>query len=385
MKEKFYMAVELKYLYQEIMPEYDVKLHTDSCYGRKISWIHTVEDTEFAEFLYGDELVFNSGLNYRSEQWLKEFLESMDRAGAGGVIIAVPDGRQFSPDLIRWCNSRHLPLFSASRKTPYIDIMRKFSEILLKNEQRETNLVTAVKNAIFYPDNEEMYMNHMERNGFSRDLPYTVIMLSCHTYDTDRGNKPMKEIQKKLHFSMEKTVFYEEEGKLIILAGGYSSSWLRDKFSLLADSDPHLYIGAGTTVSRMRDIHRSYENAYTAYRLTKTTIPKNFLVYDELGIYKLLTDVKDAGIYPSFAGEVLGNLIEYDQVHDTEYMKILKAYFENDCSIVRTAQELYCHKNTLTYKLNKIKEVLGYDILSNKNRVRIMVAFYILQLGPDFF
>ena len=87
------MAVELQYLYREIRPEYEVKLHTASCYDRKISWIHTVEGSELAQFLHGDELVFNSGLNYKSEEWLKEFLETMDRAGAGGVIIAVREGK----------------------------------------------------------------------------------------------------------------------------------------------------------------------------------------------------------------------------------------------------------------------------------------------------
>lgn len=379
------MAVELQYLYREIRPEYEVKLHTDSCYDRKISWIHMVEGSEFAQFLYGDELVFNSGLNYRSEEWLKEFLAAMDRAGAGGVIIALGEGKQFSREAVDWCNKRRLPLFSASWKTPYIDIMRKFSEILLKNEQRETNLVTAMKNAIFYPDNEELYMNHMERNGFPRDLSYTVIIMSCHAYDTERGNRLLEDIQRKLHFSMEKTIFYEEEGRLIILAAGYRGDWLRDQFRRLSGEDPNLYIGAGTTVERIQDIHRSYENAYTAYQLTKTTIPRNFLAYDELGIYKILTDVKETAIYPDFVREVLGRLMEYDRVHGTEYMRILKAYFENDCSTVRAAEALYCHKNTLTYKLNKIKDVLGYDILSNENRVRIMVSFYILQLGTANF
>ena len=379
------MAVELQYLYREIRPEYEVKLHTASCYDRKISWIHTVEGSELAQFLHGDELVFNSGLNYKSEEWLKEFLETMDRAGAGGVIIAVREGKEFPGEIIDWCNERKLPLFSASWKTPYIDIMRKFSEILLKNEQRETNLVTAMKNAIFYPENEELYMNHLERNGFPRDLSYTVIIMSCHAYDTERGNRLLEDIQRKLHFSMEKTFFYEEEGKLIVLAAGYRGEWLRDQFRRLSGEDPNLYIGAGTTVGRMKDIHRSYENAYTAYQLTKTTIPRNFLAYGELGIYKILTDVKETAIYPDFVREVLGKLMEYDREHRTEYVKILKAYFENDCSTVCTAEALYCHKNTLTYKLNKIKEVLGYDILSNENRVRIMVAFYIVQLETGDF
>ena len=49
---------------------------------------------------------------------------------------------------------------------------------------------------------------------------------------------------------------------------------------------------------RSRDIHRSHENAYTAYRLTKTGIPRNLLSYDELGIYKILADVKEEEIYP---------------------------------------------------------------------------------------
>ena len=379
------MAVELQYLYREIRPEYEVKLHTSSCYDRKISWIHMVEGSELAQFLHGDELVFNSGLNYRSEEWLKEFLETIDGAGAGGVIIAVREGKEFPGEIIDWCNERKLPLFSASWQTPYIDIMRKFSEILLKNEQRETNLVTAMKNAIFYPENEELYMNHLERNGFPRDLSYTVIIMSCHAYDTDRGNRLLEDIQRKLHFSMEKTIFYEEEGKLIILAAGYRGEWLRDQLHRMSGEDPNLYIGAGTTVGRMKDIHRSYENAYTAYQLTKTTIPRNFLSYDELGIYKILTDVKETAIYPDFVREVLGKLMEYDREHRTEYVKILKVYFENDCSTVCTAQALFCHKNTLTYKLNKIKEVLGYDILSNENRVRIMVAFYILQLKTGNF
>ncbi|WP_369524606.1 helix-turn-helix domain-containing protein [Paramuribaculum intestinale] len=46
---------------------------------------------------------------------------------------------------------------------------------------------------------------------------------------------------------------------------------------------------------------------------------------------------------------------------------------------------LYCHKNTLAYKLDKIRRILGYDILKNENRVKIMVAIYIRRLGTGYF
>lgn len=66
-------------------------------------------------------------------------------------------------------------------------------------------------------------------------------------------------------------------------------------------------------------------------------------------------------------------------------MKLLEIYFENECSAVKTSKAIYCHKNTLAYKLDKIKKILGYDILKNENRVKIMLAIYILRLGKEYF
>ena len=140
-------------------------------------------------------------------------------------------------------------------------------------------------------------------------------------------------------------------------------------------------MGIGTTADQIRDIHKSYHNANTAYQLTKTAIPKNLLDYDELGIYKILADVKEVSIYPAFVKETLGTLIDYDKQNHKEYLKILDEYFRHECSVIETSKALYCHKNTLTYKLHKIRDILGYDIHSNENRTRIMVALDIMPLG----
>lgn len=76
---------------------------------------------------------------------------------------------------------------------------------------------------------------------------------------------------------------------------------------------------------------------------------------------------------------------KYDKENQTDYVQILKTYFENECSSIQTAEALYFHKNTMTCKLNKIKEILGYDIAKNENRVKIMIAFYIMRIGKEYF
>ena len=379
------MAVELMDLYAQVQSEYDLKLLTTSCFGKKIGWVHMVEERELVPLLHGDELVFNSGLNYISEEWLKDFIDSLISAHAGGLIISSHKGNKMSEETVEYCNKKRFPVFSSSWNTPYIDVMRKFSEILLKNEQRETNLITALKNAIYYPEEEGLYTKHFEHNGFFRDMSYTVIILSCYTYDTESGNERLCQIENNLRYVLSTSIIYEEKGRLIILAAGYLIGRLRKEFGKICREDSNIYVGIGTTEKRIVDIHNSYENAYMAYRLTKTTIPKNLLYYGELGIYKILADVKEPSVYPAFVEETLGALIAYDKEKNTQYLKILRAFFDNDCCILRTSKALYCHKNTLNYKMNTIKEILDYDIMSNENRVRIMVSFYILNLGTDYF
>ena len=79
-----------------------------------------VEDIEFTQFLHGNELLFNSGLNYESNEWLKKFIDCLCEKNAGGLIVGMHDGMGFPQEIVDYCNEKKLPLFSASWDTPYI-------------------------------------------------------------------------------------------------------------------------------------------------------------------------------------------------------------------------------------------------------------------------
>lgn len=380
-----FVAVELIDLYSDIRTRYSVKLHTSSCFGKKIGWVHIVESELFAQFLHGNELIFTSGVQYTTEEWLKEFVDMIYDKHAGGLILGLPEGRNFSKEIIEYCNKLQFPLFSASWDTPYIDVMRRFSEILLQNEKKETNLVSALKNAIYYPNNLELYVKDFESNGFFQGMSFCTFVMSCHTYHTEGGNKALAEMKEDLRYFLKKTVLYEENDILIVLAVGDQISLLNKGIRARCKRDDNVYVGAGVTVTSIEEIHKSYKSAKTAYQLTKTTIPRNFLTYEELGIYQLLTDYSEKTIYPNFVEETLGKLIDYDKKNQTDYMHILETYFENECSIICTSKALYCHKNTLSYKIGKIREVLGYDILLNENRMKIMISLRILRLDREYY
>ncbi len=374
------MAVALEELYREIEPLYDIRLVTESCFHKIIEWTHIVENPDFIQLLHGDELIFNAGLQYTSADWMMDFAKRLIDAGAGGLVISLHDGKGYSKELLDYCNEKQFPLFTAGWNTPYMDVMRLFAEVLLKNEQRETNLNTALKNAIYYPENEAAYIPYFEYNGFYRNMEYIMAVLSCNAYWEEGGNKRIQEIARELGYSLEHGIVVYENNILLIMVSEQEKEHLKGVLQKICGSDCQVYVGIGTEVPRLQELRESYEHAMTAYQLTKTAIETNMLMYEELGVYKILSDLRHPELGESFMEEVLGELLRYDEQNGTDYMEILKAFFENDCSILHTSRVIYCHKNTLNYKMNKVKEILGYDIMSNENRARIMVALYFMKM-----
>ena len=374
------MAVALEELYAEIETKYMVKLRTESCFQKVIEWMHVVEEIEFVKLLHGNELIFNSGLLYVSTEWIMKYIEELDRAGAGGLIISLREKQEFPPEVLDYANKLRFPLFQARWDTPYVDIMRLFANVLLKNEQKETNLITALKNAIYYPANEEAYLNHFERHGFYRNMYYTMVLVSCHAYSTEKENPILKQLERKLMYSRYRTVVYEKQGILFVLVADEKLEEIQEAFEELCRRDENIYVGIGTRVHRLQDIHESFEHALSAYQLTKTAIDTKILSYDKLGIYKILSNIKEPDIGEGFIQETLGALLTYDADNGTDYLHILQVFFEKECSILHASQALYCHKNTMAYKINKVREILGYDPLLNENRTRIMISLYLLKM-----
>lgn len=77
---------------------------------------------------------------------------------------------------------------------------------------------------------------------------------------------------------------------------------------------------------------------------------------------------------------VLGPLEAYDQTKGTHFEEILKMYLSFDGSVQKVAEASYVHRNTVNYQINRIKKILGRDLGSMEERLRIMLAFQIREI-----
>ena len=102
--------------------------------------------------------------------------------------------------------------------------------------------------------------------------------------------------------------------------------------------------------------------------------------YEDLGLFRIVSLADSATRLQHFCQDTIGPLIAYDGGHGTELVKTLRIFLEQNQNLVQTAKTLHIHYNTLRYRLDRIKEILG-DVLNNQQqRLAIEVALQFYRL-----
>jgi purine catabolism regulator len=102
--------------------------------------------------------------------------------------------------------------------------------------------------------------------------------------------------------------------------------------------------------------------------------------FEQLRIYRLLFPLAGTGELRSFYEETLGRLVEYDAKHSGELVRTLEVFFASDGNLQRAADTLYLHRNTLSYRLERIEEISGLSLRDPEDRLCLQLALKMKDL-----
>jgi len=134
-------------------------------------------------------------------------------------------------------------------------------------------------------------------------------------------------------------------------------------------------IGVGGVCNAPSEVPRSYAEAKRALRVrVGSSSPSGVMVYDDLGIYRLLALGDDDHDVKQFVREWLGSLLDYDATSRSDLVRTLWQYFECGGNYDATARALHIHRSTLRYRLRRIRELSGHDLGAVDSRLNLHVA-----------
>ena len=132
----------------------------------------------------------------------------------------------------------------------------------------------------------------------------------------------------------------------------------------------------GTIVNEIKEVSRSYKEARMALDVGKIFFEeRDVIAYSTLGIGRLIYQLP-MSLCEMFIHEVFGD--EIPDVFNEEISVTIQKFFENNLNISETARQLYVHRNTLVYRLERLQRSIGLDIRRFDDAMTFKIAMMVI-------
>jgi sugar diacid utilization regulator len=120
------------------------------------------------------------------------------------------------------------------------------------------------------------------------------------------------------------------------------------------------------------DLYRAGQEARLAANVGEAE-GSALLAFEDTGAYRLLLPAmsEDPAELERFYSETVEPLVAYDEQYETELMRTVETYLDRDGNVAATAQELFTHRHTIRYRLERAKELCGHDVTSTEGREKL--------------
>ena len=148
----------------------------------------------------------------------------------------------------------------------------------------------------------------------------------------------------------------------------------------------HLTVAHSRWVGDPADLYRAGQEALLATNVAEAD-GLELLAFEDTGAYRLLLPAmsEDPEELERFYEETVAPLSAYDEQYETDLVKTIEAYLLNDGNVTPTADQLFTHRHTVRYRLERVKELCGHDITSTAGREKLglgLKAMRVLGIQP---
>ncbi len=377
---------------------------------RNIRWVYTAEVLEdalqVAHWLNGGELLFLTGIGLRENAGrLTELIRSVAAKNIAGIVIFIgPYIQNIDDQSLQLANQLKMPLFELPWEVKLVEVSHEICSAIIMKEMEEQSLQNLLENILFSKfESPDSFVKITALHGYDLAVPQRVLIADLDDFEAflkDKGGKDeyavlrlKSEFQKVVRRALSKNnqqalAMPRSDSIIMLVPGGENDDRNIKKLvdDIRKNVTEQLYgltvsVGIGNCYQDLKDMKQSLHEAEQALRVAKLNERKNSTCFfKKLGVYRLLLNCNDRKGLESIFQEMLGELLQYDRHNGTNLVKTLAIFLEEKGSLIVTAGRLFIHRNTLTYRLQKIEEVSGFKINNAEDCFNLQLALKIGKL-----
>lgn len=372
--------------------------------NRTVRTVTMMDAPDIIDFVKPHELLVTTAFCFKENpENLVPLIKDMARKGCAGLGIKTKRYLLEIPNsVIRMADDLAFPIIDIPLTHSLGDIVNQtLSFILTKRPDGLLNLLQMrrEKNKFFARVLEGTYSSKQEILAQGKghglvDAPYYLLVVSKPDRVTPlfdyRKDAIIELIEGELVNQMNKYIFFTKEDLFIFLCPIFSLSnnierqigdWLRKLQDSIEDTFQISFsFGMGNYVERVLDVNNSFCQAKNeldmGYRLGKR---KFIQLYRSQSVRKLLSLIPTPNLR-EFYEKTLRELAQPLDQDKIGLVDTLNLYFENNGNIAETAKQLFVHRNTVIYRLQKCEDILGENLKDPDVAFKLRIALLISSL-----
>lgn len=371
-----------------------------------VRWPYVAENSGIAEWVLGGELVFVTGINHpRDEANLLQLLEeACERQVAGLVVLTGPTYIQAIPQrLLDAAEAAGMPLVEQPYSLKMVLVTQAIGSALIQSEQLGRSRHDVLERLLTGDyQSLDLLLHRATQLGLPLAGHWQVVQLQLEGSESlfAQGDAASVEAQlARQHDAISRRLRQFSAGLpvqgragqwTLLLPAPDAAAALANRQQLANWLNPlnlrlsplKLFIGLSAAAHPPARLAQAQEEARQALAAARRFSERAGLcVYDELGVLKLLSGVRDRALLDQFLNERLGPLLRHDLHHGPSLMPTLEAWFHENGNLVAAAQRLAVHRNTLTHRVQRIEALCGLTLDNAYDRLDIGIALMIWRLS----
>lgn len=372
----------------------------------RVRWPYVAENSGIAEWVLGGELEFVTGINHpRDETNLLQLLEeACERQVAGLVILTGPAYIQAIPQrLLDAAEAAGMPLIEQPYSLKMVLVTQAIGSALIQSEQLGRSRHDVLERLLTGDyQSLDLLLHRASQLGMALAGHWQVVQLQLEGSELlfAQGDAASVEVQlARQHDGISRRLRQLSIGLPVLGRAGQWTMLLPapDAVAALANRQQlanwlnplnlrlaplKLFIGLSAAAHPPARLAQGQDEARQALAAARRFSERAGLcVYDELGVLKLLSGVRDRALLDQFLNERLGPLLRHDLHHGPSLMPTLEAWFHENGNLVAAAQRLAVHRNTLTHRVQRIEALCGLTLDNAYDRLDIGIALMIWRLS----
>lgn len=376
-----------------------------------VRWYYVAENETIADWIMGGELVFITGINHpRDEDNLIQLLMEGKQRGIAGMVILTGDAyiQSIPPRLIALADELGIPLIEQPYLLKMVIVTERIGTALVRSEnalQSQRDILMQLLTGD-YPDLQMLQQRAIHQQlDFTRPLRVAALRLEgiqnlFRQFPPEQAEAWLQQARRTLRQRLQQQLNQQgnsfplvERGNMFIFLlpdeeddfyqqKTWLQQWLRD----LAEGNEGLSLlcGLSAKVQQLQDYQRALSQARQALDLSENLRPAQRISdYQQLGFIKLLSAINDPALLSDFMHDHLGCLIERDRKSPWLLMETLETLFQENGNVVRAAERLGIHRNTLHQRIQRIEKLTGYAIGHSQFHLNASVALTIWRMSQN--